>query len=258
MNVPLRALSWARRFFWIIALAFAVICVYSATLIRVNFGEPVVAFTGEDFTVTLPIVFDNKGYYDIADLNVTTLVAEYKKEQISKASTYLPQIPSQSNVTIFHNVNLHLKEIITQADYLFNDSNFTLHGSIYLNYANLIPFGFEANRTIPWGAPLFNFTVGAPEYNAYNTTHLKANILINFQNHSPYFSVTGTIRVEILNDRYQIFGTGQSLVDASPNALYESEVEMLVNTVMVTERGQFHVYIETEMFNYGPMVINYG
>ena len=71
MNVSLRALSWVTRFFWIIALAFAVTCVYSATLIRVNFGEPIMTSTEEDFTVTLPILFDNNGYYNIADFKVS-------------------------------------------------------------------------------------------------------------------------------------------------------------------------------------------
>ena len=258
MNVSLRALSWVTRFFWIIALAFAVTCVYSATLIRVNFGEPIMTSTEEDFTVTLPILFDNNGYYNIADFNVTTLIADYENRQISKATTYIAQIPPKNSATVFHNVSFNLDEIIIQEDYLFNDSNFTLYGSINLNYANLIPFGFEANKTIPWGAPLFNFTSGTPEYSTYNATHLRVNVPIGFQNHSPYFSVTGTIRIEILNDRHQLIGEGTTSLDVPSNAIYDGAIETLVNAAMVTERGQIRVYIETEMFNYGPMVVNYG
>ncbi|MDH5448139.1 MAG: hypothetical protein OEY24_05735 [Candidatus Bathyarchaeota archaeon] len=258
MNVPIRALSWATRFFWIMVLAFAVTCAYSVTLVRVNFGEPILTSTEEDFTVTLPIIFDNKGYYNIADFNVTTLIVDYENRQISKAAAYIAQIPPQNNAIIFHNVSFNVNEIMTRVDYLFDDSNFTLYGSIYLNYANLIPFGFEANATIPWGAPLFNFTTDMPEYSAYNTTHLGVNVPISFQNHSPYFTVTGTIRIEIFNDRNQLMGEDTASIDVPSNADYDNEIGMLVNAGMLTERGQIRVYVETEMFDYGPMVINYG
>jgi hypothetical protein len=258
MNVPLRALSWVTRFFWIIVLAFAVTCAYSATLIRVNFGQPVMTSTGEDFTITLPIIFDNRGYYNIADFNVTTYIADYENRGISKATTCIVQIRPQNNANIFHGVSFSQNEIMTRADYLFNDSNFTLYGSIHLNYANLIPFGFETNKTIPWGAPLFNFTIGMPEYSTYDTAHLRINVPINFQNHSPYFSVTGTIHVEIFNSRGQLIGEGTPSIDVPSNADYDDEIGMLVNTGMFTGRGQIRVNIRTEMFDYGPMVINYG
>jgi len=258
MNVPLRALSWATRFFWIIALAVAVTCVYSATLIRVDFGEPLMNYTEEEFMVTLPIIFDNNGYYSIADLNITTLIVDFENRQISVDSTFIAQIPPQNNITLFHNVSFDINEIVTRAEYLFNDSNFTLHGSVFLDYASIIPFGFEANTTIPWGAPLFNFTAGLPEYSSYNGTHLTVHMPTSFQNHSPYFSVTGTIRIEIFNDRHQLLGVGTVFADVPSNTNYEGEVETIVNAAMVTERGQIRVFVETEMFNYGPMVINYG
>jgi hypothetical protein len=258
MNVPLRALSWAIRFFWIIALAVAVTCVYSATLIRVDFGEPIMDYLGEEFTVALPILFDNNGYYSIADLNITTIIADYENRHMSKDSTFIAQIPPQNNMTLLHNVSFNISDITTRAEYLFNDSSFTLYGSAFLNYANIIPFGFEANTTIPWGAPLFNFTAGMPEYTVYNGTHLTTNVPISFQNHSPYFSVTGTIQIEIFNHRQQLLGIGTIFADVPSNMNYEGEVETILNAAMVTERGQIRIFVETEMFNYGPMVINYG
>jgi len=258
MNVPLRALSWAVRFFWIITLAFAVTCVYSVTLIRVDFGEPIMNSTEENCTITLPIIFDNNGYYNIAELNITTLITDYENRRISETTTYIAQVPPQNSATIFHNISFNLNEIMIQEHYLFNDSNFTLSGLIQLNYANLIPFGFEANTTIPWGAPLFNFTTGDPEYSTHNSTYLSVNAPINFENHSPYFNVSGAIRIEILNDRHQLLGESVVSVDIPSNAVYYGEIETLVNAAMATERGQIRVYVETEMFSYGPMVINYG
>lgn len=258
MNVALRALSWAIRFFWIIALAFAVTCVYSAALIRVNLGEPTMTLNGEEFKVMLPVIFDNKGYYTIDDLNITTLITDAEANQISNATTYIAQIPAQRNATVFHNVSLSLSQIIAQADYLFNDSNLTVRGQVHLDYASVIPLGVETNKTIPWGAPLSNFTVGIPAYSAYNSTHFRVDVPISFQNNSPYFSVTGALRVEIFNDEHQLLGSEVVPVDVPSSNMYDGGIEMLINAASVTERGQIHVYVETGMFDYGPMVINYG
>lgn len=246
--MPLRVLSWATRFFWIITFAFAVTCVYSATLIRVDFCEPIVTFTEEDLVVALPIVFDNKGYYGISDLNITTLLADCEGRRISETTTYTTQIPPQENATIFHNVAFDLREITARPDYLFNDSNFTLFSSVQLNYASLIPFALKTNITIPWGAPLHNFTAGVPEYTVYNTTHLRVQVPIKFQNNSPYFNVTGTIRIEILNSAGQLVGMGTVSMDVPFMVFYDGRIEALVSSRM-TETAQILVYVETEMFD---------
>ena len=257
MNVPLRALSWALYFFWMITLAFAATCIYSATLINVGFGEPIISYA-EEVDVVLPILFDNKGYYNIADLNVTTLITDYLNNPIKETTTFVAQIPTQNNATVFHSVRFNISEIIDRSDYLFNDSSFTLCGSVYMNYANLVPFGFERNLSIPWGAPLFNFTVDMFESSIYNMTHLRISLPISFQNHSLYLNVTGRIDIEIFNAQQQALGAGSGLVDAPSNSNYTGEIEVLVNSAMMTGRIQVHVYFVTEIFSYGPMVIDFG
>ena len=258
MNVPLHALSWAIRFFWLITLAFAVTCVYSATLISVGFGEPTPIPDEASFRVMLPITLDNRGYYRIADLNFTTTITDSESRSSSEASSFVPEIPPQSEITILHNISLDLRSILTQADHLFNDSDLTLLGSIGLRYANLIPFGFEASTAIPWGAPLFNLTIGTPGYSPYDAVSLRARLPISFQNHSPYLSVTGTIRAEIFDSRNQLLGEDAIFVDVPSNTAYNGAFETLVNAMAISSGGEIHVYFETETFDYGPVVISYG
>ncbi len=258
MDVPVRALSWAVRFFWIITLAFAITCVYSATLIRAEFGEPIAGTSEEEFTIALPIMFYNNGYYSISDFNVTTIIADSENSPFSQSSSYMTQIPAQNNATIFHNVSFNLNELTTRESYLFNDSSLVLFGAIRLTYAGLIPFMVEMNKSVPWGAPLANFAIGTPEYSAYNVTSLRVVIPISFENHSPYFSVIGNIRIEILNERHELFGESAVFVDVPSNTNYDGEIEMFVNPADMSARGQLQVYFETEIFNYGPLVMNFG
>jgi hypothetical protein len=257
MNVSLRALSWATRFFWIIALAFAVTCAYSATLIRGNFGEPIVDYTGEGLAIGLPASLDNRGYYTIADLTVQTVITNSDGIQISEDTSYVGEIPPQENATIFHNMTLSVNTIAAESDYLFNDSSLTLYGALRLNYADLIPFELTTNRTIPWGAPLFNFTVGAPRFSPHNSTHLRTVVPITFQNHSPYFPVVGVIRIEIFDNEDQQFGSASTFVDVPSNASYDGQISISAGRGATSE-GVLRAYIETAAFSFGPMVINYG
>lgn len=258
MNVALRALNWAIRFFWLITLAFAVTCVYSATRISVELGEPTPFLDETGFRATLPIMLNNRGYYSISDLNIITTIKDTENTSFSETTTHVTEIPPQDEMTIIHNISFALNAILARPEYLFNDSELTLHGSIRLNYASLIPFGFEADTAMPWGAPLFNFAAGTPEYDPYDASNQRVRVPISFQNHSPYIGVTGTIHVEVFNSRNQLLGEDTISVDLPSDSAYSGGVETLVNAALVTQRGEVHVYFETEMFDYGPLVVSYG
>lgn len=258
MNVSLRALAWATRFFWIIALAFAITCVYSVTLMRVDLGEPTM-MQGQDVVyLTLPINFDNGGYYTLTDFNMTTIIVDDRNSQVGVSASYLNQIPPQESLTFLHNASFDQSRILGQAQYLLNDSEFTLCVSGQLKYAGLIPFGFKANTTMSWGAPLHNLSVSEFSYVIYNTTHLRLSTFISFQNHSPYFPVVGNLNVEILNGINQTLGLGDVYLDVQSNEDYSGEVELLVMRDRITQGGQVQLTFETILFNYGPLVMNYG
>jgi hypothetical protein len=258
MNVPLRALAWAIRFFWIITLAFAVTCAYSATLINVDFGEPTSMFDGHSLGMTLPIFLNNRGYYGINGLNFTTSIVDAQHHSISEASSYIAQVSPQEELTLLHNISLDVGQVLTREKYLFEDSNLTLISSAYLSYANLVPVGLEGSTPIQWGAPLFNFTVGTPQNMHYDLTRLQVSAPVSFENHSPYFNVTGTIRIEILNDRGQLLGGDTTAIDVPSGNAYSGEFETIVEAARFTGSGQILVHFETEMFDYGPLVVNYG
>lgn len=261
MNVPLRALSWATRLFWIIAFVFVVTCAYSATLIQVDFGEPMVNLGEKDNMLTLPIIFDNKGYYNIADLNVTTTIFDSYDQSISKDTTIIPKIASKNNATILHNASFNLDSVSIRragANWLFDDSNFTIYTHVRLDYADIIPFGLELNSSIPWGAPLSNFTVGTLEYAMVNTTHLNVKVPVSFQNHSPYFNVTGTMRFNVLNDEQQPLVGGRSSIHVPSNSFYSEIMETYVDAAVAMEIEQINFYFDTEIFSYGPIMIGVG
>lgn len=258
MKLSLRGLTWATRFFCIVALAFAITCAYSATLVRVDLGEPIVVFAGEEAILTLPIAIDNMGYYTLADLNVTAVISDFDANQISKSTTFAGDVRPQENITIFHNTSVRPDQIVTLSSYLINDLDLILQGQVNLNYANLIPFGFQVNKTVPWGAPLHNFTVGAPERFSYNDTHHRISVPVSFQNHSPYLSVSGALSVEIQNSRSESIKRDSVSIDVPPGIVYNGDVETLVAASTATEAGQIYVSVETDVFNYGPVVTAYG
>jgi len=258
MKVSLKALGWAIRFFWIIALAFAVTCVYSVTLIQASFGEPNITLTQRELNIELPITFNNGGYYALTDFNLTSLIVDDQKSQIGRATSFIAKIGPQENMTFYQNMGFNLTEVLKHTRHLFNDSSLTLNGIGHLVYASMIPFSFEANITIPWGAPLHNFTIHELSFSLYNTTHVRLVVPISFQNHSPYFGVLGNIHVEIVNDREQLMGTDALSLNVQSTTNYVGQIELFINTVHVTTTGEIRASFETNSFNYGPLVIPYG
>lgn len=258
MKVSLKALGWAIRFFWIITLAFAITCVYSVTLIQASFGEPNMILNESELNIELPITFNNGGYYSLTNFNLTSLIIDDQQSQIGRATSFFTKIGPKENMTFHHDINLNITETLKYTYHLFNDSSLTLNGLGQLVYAGMIPFSFEANITIPWGAPLNNFTIHDPSFSLHNATHVRLNVPISFQNHSPYFGVLGSMHIEIANNRDQLVGTDTISLDVPSTANYVGQIELLIDTILVTSNGEIRVSFETNSFNYGPLVMSYG
>ncbi len=258
MKVSMRALNWALRFFWIISIAFGITCAYSATLIRVNFSQPFVQASELSVTICLPIVLHNRGYYKLVDLRAATTVFDCQENQISIGTSQISEILPEEYLAFSHNLSISLSAVLARSEYLFNDSSFTIRGSLQSSLASLVPVRFETKITSPWGAPLYGFDVGLPAFVFRNLTHSMMTIPLSFENHSTYFNVTGRMRILAFDDMYRCVGESVVSMDVASNSVYVGEAQMLVDPNLATQTGQIQVFVETEAFNYGPVVSHYG
>ena len=209
--------------------------------------------------ISVPLFVNNTGLYDLSELNMTVIVTDCNKSLVSTSTTFVPSIPRGSSNETAHNVSMSLDDITsTLLNYLFNDTVFNVDMSLKLNFARAIPFQVSTNMTMPWGAPLYNFSIGQIYYNFLNFTHQEAIIPISFENHSPYFGVDGFMRVEIYNDNGELLGSSVSDLNVPSHSGYDGQVETIVDVSKVTGSGEVHFYFETSAFSIGPLVMPYG
>jgi len=257
MRQALRALGWATKILWILIIVFAATIVYSALPMnfRMGFGEPQAAFSDGVIVMSFPLIINNSGYYPVSDLNLTTSLMDDEGNLVSTSTTFVPLIARSSNLEKSHNVSLSLNDL-NLTRFLFEDSNFTAELSIAMKFARVVPLQVATEMAIPWGAPLYNFSIGEITYYPNGT----GVVPISFENRSPLLNVNGTIRLEIYNNRGEPVGSGEKRVDVPSNyGRYVDEIELIVDDpAKITPSGQVHVSFETSMFNFGPVVIPYG
>jgi hypothetical protein len=259
MRYAVRALGWATKIFWIFIIAFLVTSVYSAMNVRMSFGEPKLFISSGFVVISVPLSVNNSGLYDLPKLNVTVDVMEYNGSLASTSTTLVPPIPRYSSFETARNVSMSLDDIISKAKiYLFNDTIFNVDMSMKLKFADAIPLQISMNKTIPWGAPIYNFSVGQISYDYYNVTHQRVIIPLSFENHSPYFGVDGTMRVEMYNASHGFIASGTSNLDVPSHSKYEGQVELIVDILKLTPSGEIYFYFETSVFSFGPVVMPYG
>jgi hypothetical protein len=238
---------------------FAATSVYSALNVKMGFGQPQVFPSSGCMIISVPLFVNNTGLYDLSELNMTAIVTDCNKSLVSTSTTFVPSIPRGSSIETAHNVSMSLDDIASKLlNYLFNDSVFNLDLSLKLNFARAIPFQVSTNMTMPWGAPLYNFSIGQISYNFLNFTHQEAIIPISFENHSPYFGVDGFMRVEIYNDNSELLGFSGSDLNVPSHSRYDGQVETIVDVSKVTGSGEVRFYFETSAFIIGPVVMPYG
>jgi hypothetical protein len=145
--------------------------------------------------------------------------------------------------------------------YLFNDAELVASVTAGLDFAELLPAKLSTNVTCPWGAPLYNFMLGQPAYNRFNSTHSRATVLMSFENHAA-FDFNGNIRVKLYDSGNSLLGESHTAFNVLRNSRYVEDlkfyVPLNVASLSAARSGHFNVYFSTPFFEYGPLVIPYG
>lgn len=259
MKWAIRALSLAIYVVWLIVIMFTVTAVYSATQLGIDFsGEPQTSTSGGTMTLSVPFSINNKGFYDISDLNITTMIRESNGVFVSNSSTVVPLISSGRKIDATHNISISLNNMpsASLSRLLFNDTEFNVNMSLALNYAHVIPLKIATSlQNFTWGAPLYNLALGdIQSIELYNATHVRAIVPLSFENHS-FFTLNGTVRTVIVNTLNQNVGGSTTQINVPPQTGFSTPLEVFVSTSYGSLK-EAHVYFDfPPAFSYGPVVI---
>ena len=263
MNVPIRMLGIATSIFWIMLIAFIALAAYSVKDLNFDFGEPQFAIAPDgEFTFSLPVYIDNRGYYSLKEFHLSTVFSDAEGVKISRDSTFVPVIPHGESTTIVHNVTLSMDRLLERGEqYLFNDNDLNVSVTAGLNFAELLPAQISMNFTLPWGAPFYNFALGEPSYGWLDSTHAVVAVPMSFENHA-LFDIAGNIRIELYDSVNSLLGESQTVVYVPQQSTYEGEAEFSVPldaaSSSTAQNGHFNVYFDIGLAEYGPLVISYG
>ena len=252
MKQAIRALGWATTILWILVILFSGTVVYSALQIEMNFAEePEVTASNGEMTMSLPFSISNGGLYDISELNITTRIEAENETVISRSTTLVPLIPRDSTVSETHDIALSLDDILAKnlTYMLFDDTDLNVDMFIGLTYAYAIPLKIASNITMPWGAPLNNLTVGE----ITEISPSQANAPLSFENHA-FFSFNGTIRLKIMDGSNNEIGSGTTYIYVPAEASYDDVIPVTV-TGEFAEKAEVHLYFDTSVSSFGPVVI---
>ena len=256
MKIPIRMIGIATTIFWILLIGFFVSAVYSVKDLKFSLGEPEIDVTSNNkILFSLPMTIDNEGYYNIGAFNVTTKIVDEEGVIVTQGFTFISVIKKGEEIATTHNMTIDIDELLkNNQDCLFNDTELEIHETISMEIAEVIPVQASMNVSMPWGAPLYNFTVGEVEYTTFNQTHMQIVVPISFENHA-LFDLNGSIQIYMYNSTNVLLGEGETTLEAQQNSFYQGYIELTIPTTEISENGYFEIYFATPFFNYGPLVI---
>jgi len=263
MKIPIRIIGIATSVFWIFLIIFSVSALYSIKDIKLEFGEPQISLTsGDRVLFSFPIAIANKGYYNLADLNVSTEILSEQNQPIAWGHSFIPIISKGEALNTTHNIELNLTELLQRSPRLmFNDTELGINRTVSMRAAEVIPIQVSSNNSMPWGAPLYNFTLGTPEFAAIvspgSTARYRVIVPMSFENHA-FFDLTGTVQGRMYNNTNMLIGEDQVVIEARQSSSYHGSLEFYVPATDLTIGGHFEVLFAAPFFNYGPLVVPYG
>jgi len=252
MKIVIRMLKIATIILWVIILFFSATAVYSVTQLGVSTGEPEILPSVTGIRFSLPFSINNGGYYEIADLNLTTRVTDQQGTLLDETETFVHSIPPETNLTENHEISIGLNDIfsVNQTLLLLEDTDFNVEVFAGLNFAHAVPVQLSLNTSIPWGAPFANFEIQETTVSDYNETHVHAIIPIRFENHA-ILDVSGTLSIEAYNILGQSIGFGTTTINALSGYGVYADIPVYVrqhDVSSLTSSGRFHVVFQTVMF----------
>ncbi|MCW4016662.1 MAG: hypothetical protein NWF06_09860 [Candidatus Bathyarchaeota archaeon] len=252
MNIAIRMLKVSTFILWAVIIFFSVTSVYSVMNLGVNVGEVQMHPSSNGVTLALPFSIDNSGYYEIADLNLTTRATDPSGTVLDLTETFVSSIPQGTIINASHKIEIGLDDIMA-LDYtslLLEDSEFNVEIFAALNFARAVPVQLSTSTTIPWGAPLANFFVG--DISVDNIANGEASMRLSFENHA-ILDLEGTLKLEVY-----AAGSSQDLVASSVTGIsvrsgqsFDQRIYVNVNpqdALKLTSGARVHVVFETPMF----------
>jgi hypothetical protein len=252
MKIVIRMLSIAAIILWVVILVFSVTAVYSVMNLGIDVGEVQMLPSSNGITFSLPFSITNNGYYELADLNLTTCVTDPNGTVLDRTETLVASIPRDSNVNASHTISVGLDSIMSMNHVylLLNDSSFNVEIFASLDFAQAIPVQLSTNATIPWGAPFAHFSTGTISVSSHNSTHVEAEMPVRFENHA-VIDVTGTLKVELYDDSDQRIASGTANVNAPSQQRYAEDFVLYArqqDASKLTGSGNMHIVFETPVF----------
>jgi len=240
MKWSIRALGWATNVLWALAIVFIVTTAYSGVVfLESSRLTSVKSYLENDAVVIETSVFaNNTGFYNIYDFNITTYAEDSTGRLISKPSTSItPFIERGSTLNSTHKLILNYSEIVSQKlQYLiFNDTVLSQFILLSADIGGILPVQISANTTLPWGAPLYNFSIGEPSF-TLNTI----SFVLSFENHSP-FNLTTPMTIELYNNENLLIGSTTTEISAAPG-YHSQEITLPIDVSKVTKTGFVRAY----------------
>jgi len=250
----IRALGWLSKLIWIVTILLPVTFGLSMQRLfqpdTIGFGEATTSFVNNEIRISLPFYINNTGYYDISNVNLTTVLKNSEGKNTVEGKTLIPTIRAGSKVNAFHNITVNLDELTGEMEYLFfNDTMLNLNVSLSLEFAYILGVSLHTNLTIPWGAPLHNLTIYRI---TFDQSTGKLIIHVTFENHSP-LTLDGNLQIVVYNNANEVMGNQYLPVEAVPGDLFLSEISIGIDLSKLTTNGYVLLFFESKEISAGPI-----
>ena len=253
----------ATSFLWVLLISFSVSAIYSLKDIRLDIGEPQATVTSDnELLVNFPIGIVNNGYYNLGDFNISTEIQDTQNSMMGRGFTFISLIKTGETVNTTLQTRTNITDVLqTHRNLIFNDTELQVNKTVSTKAAELISLQVSSNSTMPWGAPLYNLTIGTPRFTMQITPnsaiYYRVAIPVSFENHA-FFDLNGTVQLSMYDNGNIPTGTVKTVLEAPQQSSYRAELELDIPVAGTTRNGHFEVLFSTPFFNLGPLVIPYG
>lgn len=179
----------------------------------------------QNHSLTIPVTVMSRGPLGLSNITVTVQLSDVNGTPLMQGAGGPMSAPARSTILFPVTMCLSggLPSSVVQA-LMTTDQDLTLTSNARAVVPPLAIVTASITGNYSWGAPLENLRVGTPELSSYSDGYAILSVPVSFNNHSPFFNISGMSNVSLSNSTNNDVGSGVLDINAPYETNYSGDL----------------------------------
>lgn len=196
----------------------------------ISVGQVTTSVSGMSGSIKIPVSIKDPGPLALSGISVAVSVYNGSGSLLFQGGGGPVSVPSGSTAKLPVAVSFNLSQLpnSTLQELATTNENLNVRATLLGSIPPFAGLNGTVDSTLPWGAPVENFSAGSPQVVPINSSYVSVSVPISFTNNNSYISVSGVGSIQVLDHNGKNVGSGTLDINAAPRTRFATNGKLTI------------------------------